>query len=346
MMTYPSVFVIVLNWNSWKQTIECLGNIFRNDYPNYRVIVCDNNSQDGSLEYIKAWAEGWSDSVSSANEKSDAPYIPAVDGPVAYEQCTWPCVTQGTEAAQGRACLTLIQTGENLGYGGGYNVGLRYAFRSNPATYALVLNSDVVIPSHFLTKAMSAVLYGPARNASVVGFPAYFHQNPRRLECAYLRDALSRGPVHVTVLPEPNEDKLNDAMAHGAALAITPSAPIKFFPEEYFLYCEDADYCRQVRKRGGSIFIQLHNPVYHRVSKVVGAGSPLQTYYTRRSKLAYCRKYNPPMEYSIVLARMLYSTLKGCLRSLIRTDWMSAKAYMLSYWHHLRGKKGRTWIST
>jgi GT2 family glycosyltransferase len=346
MMTYPSVFVIVLNWNSWEQTIECLGSIFRNDYPNYRVIVCDNASQDGSLEYIKAWAEGRSDTVSSANDRLGATYIPAIYGPITYEECTWPCVAQGKEAAQGSACLTLIQTGRNMGYGGGNNVGLRYAFSSNPATYALVVNSDVVIPPQFLTKAMNAMLYGSARNASVVGFPAYFHQNPRRLECAYLRDRFTRGPVHVTVLPEPNEDKLKDAMAHGAALAIAPSSPVTFFPEEYFLYCEDADYCRQVRKRGGSIFIQLDNPVYHRGSKIVGAGSPLQIYYTRRSKLAYCRKYNPPIEYSIVLARMLYSTLKGCIKSFARRDWMSARAYMLSYWHHLRGEKGRKWIST
>lgn len=345
MVTYPSVFVIVLNWNSWKQTIECLGNVFRSDYANYRVIVCDNNSQDGSLEYIKVWAEGRSDSLSSANDGSNAPYIPAIDGPLAYEHCTWPCVAQGTETPKGGTCLTLIQTGDNLGYGGGNNVGLRYAFRSNPATYALVLNSDVVIPSHFLTKAMNAVLYGPARNASVVGFPAYFHENPRRLECAYLRDRFTRGAVHVTVLPEPNEGIPKDAMAHGAALAIAPSSPVKFFPEEYFLYCEDADYCRQVIKSSGSIFIQLDNPVYHSGSKVVGAGSPLQIYYTRRSKLTYCRKYNLPIEYNIVLARMLYSALKGCLKSIVRRDRMSAKAYVLSYWHHLRGEKGHTWIS-
>jgi GT2 family glycosyltransferase len=133
-------------------------------------------------------------------------------------------------------------------------------------------------------------------------------------------------------------------MAHGTAMLITPNAPIKFFPEEYFLYCEDADYCKQVRRRGGDIFIQMDNPVYHRVSKGVGANSPLQIYYTRRSKLAYCRKYNPSAEYGIVLARMLYSSLKGCLKSLARGDRLSAKAYLLSYWHHLEGRKGRTWI--
>src|SRR3972149_2191038 len=55
---YPKAYIIILNYNGWADTIECLESVFRNDYPDYRVIVCDNNSQDGSLEYIKAWAEG------------------------------------------------------------------------------------------------------------------------------------------------------------------------------------------------------------------------------------------------------------------------------------------------
>ncbi|RKX59396.1 MAG: hypothetical protein DRP29_04690 [Thermodesulfobacteriota bacterium] len=57
-MNYPKVVVIILNYNSWKDTIECLESVLRNDYPNYQVIVIDNGSQDNSMEYIKAWAEG------------------------------------------------------------------------------------------------------------------------------------------------------------------------------------------------------------------------------------------------------------------------------------------------
>lgn len=38
--------------------IECLESMLRNDYPNYQVIVIDNNSPNNLMEYIKAWAEG------------------------------------------------------------------------------------------------------------------------------------------------------------------------------------------------------------------------------------------------------------------------------------------------
>ena len=54
----PSVCVILLNHNGWADTIECLESLFRCDYPNFKVIVCDNGSTDESFALLTAWAEG------------------------------------------------------------------------------------------------------------------------------------------------------------------------------------------------------------------------------------------------------------------------------------------------
>ena len=53
-----AVYIILLNWNGWKDTCQCLESVLRSDYPNFRVIVCDNRSTDGSMQKIKDWAEG------------------------------------------------------------------------------------------------------------------------------------------------------------------------------------------------------------------------------------------------------------------------------------------------
>ena len=53
-MDYPKVYIIILNYNGWADTIECLESMLRNDYPDYQVIVVDNNSPNNSMEYIKA----------------------------------------------------------------------------------------------------------------------------------------------------------------------------------------------------------------------------------------------------------------------------------------------------
>jgi len=57
-VSLPKVYIIILNYNGWADTIECLESVLRNDYPNYQVIVVDNGSPNNSMEYIKAWAEG------------------------------------------------------------------------------------------------------------------------------------------------------------------------------------------------------------------------------------------------------------------------------------------------
>ena len=43
------VCVLIVNWNGWKDTIECLESLVRSTYPYFRVVVCDNGSEDGSL---------------------------------------------------------------------------------------------------------------------------------------------------------------------------------------------------------------------------------------------------------------------------------------------------------
>jgi hypothetical protein len=52
-MTLPRVEIIVLNWNGRSDTLECLGSLMRVDYPNFKVILVDNGSTDGSIEAIR-----------------------------------------------------------------------------------------------------------------------------------------------------------------------------------------------------------------------------------------------------------------------------------------------------
>jgi len=54
----PKVSIIILNWNGWKDTIECLESLYQITYPNYDVILVDNGSEDESIEKIKEYCEG------------------------------------------------------------------------------------------------------------------------------------------------------------------------------------------------------------------------------------------------------------------------------------------------
>lgn len=41
----PKVFIIILNWNNWSDTLECLESLKNNDYPNEQVVIIDNGSK-------------------------------------------------------------------------------------------------------------------------------------------------------------------------------------------------------------------------------------------------------------------------------------------------------------
>lgn len=49
----PSVACVILNWNGWRDSIECLAAIFEVNYPLLSVTVVDNGSTDGSVERIR-----------------------------------------------------------------------------------------------------------------------------------------------------------------------------------------------------------------------------------------------------------------------------------------------------
>ena len=43
---FPKVFIVILNWNNWSDTLECLESLKNNDYPNEQVVIIDNGSAE------------------------------------------------------------------------------------------------------------------------------------------------------------------------------------------------------------------------------------------------------------------------------------------------------------
>lgn len=52
-MNWPKTSIVVLNWNNYQDTRECLKSLLDLSYPNYEVIVIDNNSTDDSFNQLK-----------------------------------------------------------------------------------------------------------------------------------------------------------------------------------------------------------------------------------------------------------------------------------------------------
>jgi GT2 family glycosyltransferase len=58
MKTNPLVYIIVLNWNNPKDTVECIESLKRLKYPNFRILLVDNGSTDESIDiFSKKFAD-------------------------------------------------------------------------------------------------------------------------------------------------------------------------------------------------------------------------------------------------------------------------------------------------
>ena len=53
-----STAIILLNWNNWRDTCECLASLLKSDFNDFQIVLIDNGSTDDSLEKIQAWSEG------------------------------------------------------------------------------------------------------------------------------------------------------------------------------------------------------------------------------------------------------------------------------------------------
>jgi len=50
----PKVCCVIVNWNGWRDTLECLASLRQQDYGSLQVIVVDNGSTNDSVERIRA----------------------------------------------------------------------------------------------------------------------------------------------------------------------------------------------------------------------------------------------------------------------------------------------------
>ncbi|HFD2051431.1 glycosyltransferase family 2 protein [Clostridium perfringens] len=49
----PLIYIIILNYNGYKYTLECIESLNNINYENYRIVVVDNNSTDNSIKLLK-----------------------------------------------------------------------------------------------------------------------------------------------------------------------------------------------------------------------------------------------------------------------------------------------------
>ena len=211
------VAVVLVNWNGWKDTVECLESLFRLDDREVRVVVCDNASSDGSVERVKAWANGLAVAPCDAPATLRPLILPPVAKPIPFAELDRATAEVGGDPDCDPP-LIIIRTGGNLGFAGGNNVGLRYLLARGGFDFAWLLNNDTVVDPASLGHLVAEFSSRP--QLGICGSTLLCYDDPSRISGARWRVLLSLDRLAVAAWPlAPNE-------------AVSSASQSRSFPDE------------------------------------------------------------------------------------------------------------------
>ena len=181
--------------------------------------------------------------------------------------------------------VILLETGENLGFGGGNNVGIRRAVGTG-AEYVYLLNNDTTSEPGALSELMMAAQENP--DFGILAPVMHYMAEPEKIW--FGGATLNPGTLealHDNASPPERGGPLREIpWATGCAMLIPAklTAELGGFDERFFLYSEDVDLSLRVRKAGYKIGLVPAARIFHKVG-ASARGSPLACYHALRGKL-------------------------------------------------------------
>ena len=294
----PRTAAILLNFRRADLTLACLESLVNMTSEMPDLYVIDNHSGEGSSRQIRTYLEAL---AASAPDRFQGP-----DDVVSPETAR--------SGGRPRIRLVLIEAKTNLGFGGGINLGLRQALSFRDTKRFWILNNDIEVSPGALEALNAAMERDPS--LGVLGCCLTRKSEPDRIQGVGGRYNPWLGTTrHVlSGLAYPKALELEDRppidYVIGAAFLVRRAVleQAGLFPEDYFLYFEDLDWSKRVRRSAPSFRIDycLESRVIHHEGATTGAHdhggkttNALADYYAQRNRLRLSRRWHP-LRYPIV----------------------------------------------
>jgi GT2 family glycosyltransferase len=274
MTEQPNVTCILLNWNGWKDTVECLNALKEYSYPNLTSVVVDNGSSNDSVARIRA----------------------------------------------AHPDVLLLESGKNLGFAGGNNIGIRHALQRG-AEYVWLLNNDTVPAPDALSALVAKAMID--RRIGAVASICYYADKPTTVQAwAGTRVNLWIGYARNSTDPHPDEWFHS---LYGASMLVARSAieDAGMLDEGFFHYWEETEFCLRLRRKGWLLAAAPESRILHKVAASSGGNRLVLDRYFTTSGLRILRLHSRMPRLSM-LVFLTVRFLRRAVRlqfSLCRSVW-------------------------
>lgn len=202
--------------------------------------------------------------------------------------------------------INVLQTGANLGFGGGCNAGIRRALEQG-ADYVWLINSDTTVDADALTELVRVA--DEQAEVGAVGSVLYEADQPEQIQLwgggkVRLWAGFSR---HQTCSAQLD-------FVSGASMLLRRKAleQVGLFDDQtFFMYWEDSDLGFRLRRAGWQLAVAEKSCVWHKLSASLGKGSRQLDVYFTQSGVRFLRRYAPVASVSVffMVTRMLLKRL-------------------------------------
>jgi hypothetical protein len=263
---------------------------------------------------------------------------PPVRKPLAY--CELASITSSRGELGNDVRLVLIQTGANLGFAAGSNVGLRFALNDPDCRFCWLLNNDTVVGPDALAALRRTVEQNP--DIGICGSLTLSYYSPKEVQ-AMGGKRYNYWTSRVRTFPATSVDQLPASegfvdFVNGASMFVTRRflETVGLMEESYFLYFEELDWA--MRSKGRFLLGYAEDSIiYHKEGAQAGSSSDrmkrslLSDRFLSRNRVLFTRRYVPWALPAVLIAVVL----AACYR-LVRGDPKRARVMLASMFEGLR----------
>lgn len=287
----PKVSIIILNWNGWQDTLECLGSLFQIIYPNFEIVIVDNGSSDDSVSRINEYL--------FKNKIQNSKFI-TLDSNLGFSG------------------------GNNVGIKYAVKNSADYVFLLNNDTVVEKKFLTELVKTAENNKDFGLIgpkiYFWPSTKPERIWFTGG--------KVNWLK---TKGTHINYNAEDSQEEKKSFGLIKadyitGCGILIRKEViqKIGVLSEDYFLYYEDTDYCVRAKKAGWECGIEPKSHIWHKVSRSTKELSLSYLYYHARNGLLMAKRNNGALMIPVLYLFSFYIILKQIIKFLFipkKREW-------------------------
>lgn len=238
------------------------------------------------------------------------------------------------------ASVHLLASSDNLGFAGGMNLGIQWAL-ARGAGWVLLLNNDTILAPDMIPILSEAAQQSP--RGGIFSPVIYYSDRPQRIwrfgdrESRWLPTPL-RIPDAAVAQAGGRPFPVDYVTACAMLVRREVFEAIGFLDPHYFMYFEDADFCRRAREAGFEVWVVPRAKIWHKVASSARQARPF-TRYTQEWGRARFYKTHPHGPWrGLTMPYLLARSARTTVQDVLAGDWALIRPLWRGF---LDGQRGR-----